>query len=1110
MDVSTGIPSNEFSNNSNILSVFFSSNCKFIGSNAFEKCINLKEINDNNVIEEIGSSAFASCSNLSEITFNKLSTLHEGAFESCSNLKYTIISNCTSIPKNAFLNCSSLSIIDLINIKEIGSNAFMNCTNLTNVILSSCTNIYPSAFSGCSSLSKVVIYNDYNTFCRLESSTSFDISQNTLFYFKANTIESYKNDSNWSHFSSKMRILPGKKQIIYKTSNNEKASISQYYGGVIEHELIDNDMISITYEDEINSILTYTFKLGNQRINEILLPDGCTEIENYAFAEIEDDKFDGFKNLYNITLSDTLTTIGEYAFYNCINLRNINLPNKLTTIGKYAFKNCEYISTINIPQSIESLGEGIFAGCTNLVQISGKFVYKNVAIVYNNTLIFVIPKVITIGFELRNDRIYNISDIDKNITRLGEYCFYGCDYIGRVNIPSNIESIGDYCFYDSNIREIHFEGDIPPKFGKNICENISDVKIFVPEKSLFEYCNALESSGNDITNVYPKPENDCIIYYSNNKINSLNNQEYINKGCTNGEYYRISNINNGILPTNYFNKQSEVTTVILSDNIIEISKKAFEECLKLEYIYLPETLTTLGESCFCKCTNMEEVNIPSNVKKPKNNIFEECTALSYINSYNKEYISTNDNRCFTHSGEIISFAPGIFKKDKYHIPNNITSIGDKAFYKCTDTKTESSLKEIVMDSIETIGDNAFGESSLESIKFSSQNLKSIGDKAFYNCTNLMKITFDNIYNNSPSLTPDSLDLETIGVSAFENCKNMVIKSDKDFGNIITINENAFKNCTNFEFKKLNDEITNLNLTKVSSINNCAFYNCTKLTKITLNDNITTIGEKAFYYCTKLKKLNLPNKLTTIGKSAFYNCKNLNNLKLPDTLTTIGDFAFNKCENFKGYNYNNTNNNSPDVDITRNYEELPANYILKIPKNVTSIGYNSFGYTSIQKIEIYDSKLTKIPDYAFSYCTKLKTIDIQSPNITYIGKHAFYSCEELCENISNTNQLILNNIEVVDDFAFYNCNKITYITFSSKLMSLGNLCLQNNNTSMQVVVYKTTPPIFTKNIINDTNSTPFSTENIPNIKVPRNSIIAYQRNIYWKKYSENISSTSIIS
>ena len=1050
----------------------------------------MKEINDNNVIEEIGSSAFAYCSNLSEITFNKLSTLHEGAFESCSNLKYTIISNCTSIPKNAFLNCSSLSIIDLINVKEIGSNAFMNCTNLTNVILSSCTNIYPYAFSGCSSLSKVVIYNDYNTFCNLESSTSFDKSQNTLFYFKSSTIESYKTAINWSHFSSKMRILPEKNQIIYKFTpdpNNEDEITARlnedYLNTVIEHKPINNGMISIKNKNDIKSIPQNIFHFYYfDTINEILLPDGCEKIEDFAFAKIEsDNNLYSFNNLNNITLPDTLKKIGEYAFYNCTHLKNLNLPNTLTTIGKYAFKDCENLYSFNIPQSMESLGEGIFAGCRKLVQISGKFVYKNEAIVYNNTLIFVIPKVITIGFELRNDRIYNISDIDKNITRLGEYCFYGCDYIGRVNIPSNIESIGDYCFYDSNIREIHFEGDIPPEFGKNICGN--DPIIFVPEKSLFEYCKALEDSGNDITNVYPKPENDCIIYYSNNIINSLNNQKDINKDCTNGKYYIISNINNGILPTNYFNKQSEVTKVILSENIVEISTKAFEECSNLNYIYLPETLTTLGESCFRKCTNMTEVNIPSNVKKPKNNIFEECTALSYINSYNKEYISTNDNRCFTHSGEIISFAPGCFKKDNYHILYNITSIGNKAFYKCTDTEN-SSLKEIVMDSIETIGDNAFGESSLESVKFLSRYLKSIGDKAFYNCTNLRKITFDNTYNNSPSLTPDSLDLETIGVSAFENCKLMVIKSDKDFGNIITINENAFKNCTNFEFKNLNDEITNLNLTKVSSINNCAFYNCKNLTKITLNDNITTIGAKAFYYCT-----------------------NLVSLKLPDTLTTIGDFAFYKCENFKGYNYN-TNYIPPDVDITRNYAETQENYILKIPKNVTSIGSNCFRSTSIQKIEIYDSKLTKIPDFAFSNCTNLKTIDIQSPNITNIGKYAFSDCEELCENISNTNKLILNNIEVVDDYAFHNCN-ITYIKFSSKLMSLGNLCLKNN-TSMKVVVDKTTPPIFTKNNIMDTNSIPFGTEgteNIPNIIVPSNSIIAYKRNKYWEKYSENISSTS---
>ena len=1101
-----GVSSSVFSSNIHILSVVFGDQCEYVGENAFANCENLREINDDNEIKEIGSSAFAHCSNLTKITFNKLTTLHEGAFANCSNLTNIKIPNCTIIPQNAFCNCSSLSI-DMTNLKEIGSNAFencknlkeinlnsceliydnafMNCESLTTVILSSCSSIYPNAFLGCSSLNKVLIYNDSNTFCNLLSSTSFDKNTNALFYFKTDIISSYKSASNWSYFSSNMRILPADNQINYETTNKEPVRISadayDYYGGfdkTTNKRFDPNDMITIAYAKNIDSIQKDIFHQDSiDNITEIQLPGSCEKIE-------------------------------ESAFQDFTNLSNIILPNTLTTISDYAFKNCKGLYSVNIPQSITYLGEGIFEGCENISQISGKFVtYNNEAIVCNNTLIFVLPNIVTTGNKTLNTRIYNISDIDENITRLGKSCFYGCKDIGRVDIPSKIERIGDNCFYNSDIKEIHFEGDIPPEFGQKICG--SGVRIFVPENSLSEYQNALTSSGGiSADNIYPKPENDCIIYYSDNKISHLNNQEYINKNCTNGKYYRITNINNGILPRNYFNKQSEVTTVILSENIIEISQKAFENCEKLKYIYLPETLTTLGESCFCKCTNMRTVNIPSNVKKPKNNIFEECTALSSIKSYNKEYISTGDNRCFTHSGEIISFAPGFLGNEEvtYNIyGRNITSIYNKAFYKCTDGIRSNLRKIIVDDSIKTIGENAFGDSTLlESVSL-SKSLTSIGDKAFYNCTNLTEIIFEN--NSSSS---DSLDLETIGVSAFENCRKMVIKSDKDFGNITTIKENAFKNCLMFNFKNLSNVETDLNLKKVSNINNHTFYDCKNLKKITLNDNITTIGDYAFYNCTKLENPNLPNALTTIGNYAFSYCENLKSLNLPNTLTTIGNYAFSYCENFKGYNYIddfngddfNGNENIRNVIVTQ------TNYILKIPKTVESIGTYCFRNTSIEKIEIdEDSALTKISDFAFYNCINLKTIDIKSQNLTHIGRFAFYNCTKLCENISNSNRLVLNNIKVVDDNAFGRCENITYISFSSNLESLGDRCLQNINTSAIVIISRAIPPIFTKNnISNYENSYPFGDKNttgttIPYIIVP--NTYTYKSNKYWDIYKDDL-------
>ena len=353
MNTSIGIPSSKFYNNSNIISVFFSSKCEFIGSNAFENCINLKEINDNNEIKEIGSFAFVNCKKLSEITFNNLTTLHEGAFAYCSNLTNTKIPNCTIIPQNAFCECSSLSI-DMANIEEIGSfafencknlkeinlnsckliydNAFMNCKSLTNVILSSCSSIYPNAFLGCSSLNKVLIYNDSNTFCNLLSSTSFDKNTNALFYFKPDTIEDYKKNSNWSHFSSNMRILPADTQIKYETTDRNPLDAYYNYGGIEGNDrFIDNDMITIVYKNNIDSIGKNIFKeLFINKVTDIQLPGSCEKIEESAFED--------FTNLSNITLPNTLKEIHLWAVAPKDCLFSYKYPPKMTFRGYFTIK----------------------------------------------------------------------------------------------------------------------------------------------------------------------------------------------------------------------------------------------------------------------------------------------------------------------------------------------------------------------------------------------------------------------------------------------------------------------------------------------------------------------------------------------------------------------------------------------------------------------------------------------------------------------------------------------------------------------------------------------------------------------------------------------------
>lgn len=74
-------------------------------------------------------------------------------------------------------------------------------------------------------------------------------------------------------------------------------------------------------------------------------------------------------SLKEVTIPDTLLSIGMLTFAYCPNLSNIVIPQSITAIGPYAFCGCESLRSISIPQGVKSIGDQAFAGCTSLENI---------------------------------------------------------------------------------------------------------------------------------------------------------------------------------------------------------------------------------------------------------------------------------------------------------------------------------------------------------------------------------------------------------------------------------------------------------------------------------------------------------------------------------------------------------------------------------------------------------------------------------------------------------------------------------------------------------------------------------------------------------------------
>ena len=155
--------------------------------------------------------------------------------------------------------------------------------------------------------------------------------------------------------------------------------------------LVDIDLSGITNTTGVN------FR-NKSNLVKILLPENLTSIGEYAFYECS--------SLTSITIPNSVTSIGEYAFQFCDSLTSISIPNSVTSIGERAFQSCRSLTSITIPNSVTSIGSSAFSGCRSLTSIT----------------------------------------IPNSVTSIGEEAFYYCDALTSITIGNSVTSIGDSAF----------------------------------------------------------------------------------------------------------------------------------------------------------------------------------------------------------------------------------------------------------------------------------------------------------------------------------------------------------------------------------------------------------------------------------------------------------------------------------------------------------------------------------------------------------------------------------------------------------------------------------------------------------------------------------------
>ena len=865
----TSIGESAFENCSSLTSVMIPDSVISIGTSAFHSCSRLPSITIPDSVTSIGNFAFEACNSLSSITLsNNITSIGNWAFHGCSLTSITIPDSVTSIGAMAFHSCSNLKSITIPDsVTSIESAVFYNCTSLTSITIpDSVTSIGSYAFSECSSLTSITIPDSVTSIgydALSDCSNLKTISLSCKSSLKKSNFGEQADLVSASHTLKKTEAKAATcsedgnkeywtceycgKYFLSDDANPETAKAveqSECMIPAIQHKNATTRGASKPTEtapgysgDRYCPDCDAVFEKGytywvEDNLTWKLYEDGTLTISGtWKMKNYNDtDKLSPVcrnSSVKKVVIEDGVTSIGDYAFYNCTSLTSITIPDSVTSIGYCAFNTCSKLTSITIPDSVTSIGNYAFKGCSNLSNITlsnnitsiGDFAFADCSSLTNIT----IPdSVISIG-DFAFAWCSNLSSItlSNNITSIGNDAFADCSSLTSITIPDGVTSIGKFAFYGcssltaislsckSSLKKSDFgeQADLVSYANQHLLTKTAAKAATCSESGNKEYWTC-EHCGKYFLSDDTNPETATAVEQSECMIPAIQHKNAIIRGVSE--------------PTKTAPGYSGDRYCPDCNTVLEKGYTYWVEDNLTWKLYEDGTLTISGTGAM------------------KNYNYSDNQSPVYINSSVKKVViedgvTSIGNDAFSNCSGLISIT----------IPNSVTSIGNDAFYYCT------SLTSITIpDSVTSIGSSAFRDcTSLTTITIPN-SITSIGEAAFGNCISLTSITI-----------PESVT--SIGNYAFSGCSSLTSITIPD--NVTSIGECAFSYCTS---------LTNITIpNSVTSIGNKAFSDCTSLTNITIPDSVTSIGNKAFYNCTNLTTISLSCK-SSLKKSDFGDQANL--------------------------------------------------------------------------------------------------------------------------------------------------------------------------------------------------------------------------------------------